>query len=298
MAAAGEAGPAGRSMSQGEPLIRNISDTALWSALYRAEETERPDALFRDPFARRLAGARGKQIADSLPSRVRADWAWVGRTYLFDQLIAEQLAQGIDMVVNLAAGLDARPYRMALPATLRWIEVDLPGILDYKEEVLAGEQPRCALERVRLDLSDAAARRELFGRLGRQAGRALILTEGLLIYLTREEVATLARDLAAPAAFQGWILDLASPGLVRLLQKNLGRQLGAANAVLRFGPAEGPAFFVPHGWKPLRVLSPLKTAARFKRLSFGMRIFALLPEPRGAQGSRPWSGICLLGRTG
>jgi O-methyltransferase involved in polyketide biosynthesis len=33
------------------PFIRNISDTARWMAVYRARETERPDAHFRDPFA-------------------------------------------------------------------------------------------------------------------------------------------------------------------------------------------------------------------------------------------------------
>jgi methyltransferase (TIGR00027 family) len=287
-----------RPVTQTEPLIRNVSDTALWAAVYRAAETERPDALFRDPYARRLAGERGRQIADSLPGAVRADWAWVGRTYLFDQLIAEQLRQGVDMVVNLAAGLDARPYRMDLPAALQWVEVDLPGILDYKEEILAGERPACALERVRLDLSDAGARRELFARLGSRSRKALVLTEGLLIYLAADEAASLARDLASPAAFQGWIFDIASPGLLRLLQKNLGPQLTRASAALKFGPPEGPAFFEPHGWKPVKVLSPLKTAARFKRLTFGMRLIALLPESQGRQGSRPWSGICLLEKTG
>ena len=43
-----------------DPLIRHISDTARWAALYRARETERSDAIFRDPCARRLAGERGK----------------------------------------------------------------------------------------------------------------------------------------------------------------------------------------------------------------------------------------------
>ncbi len=72
-------------MVQAEPLIRNISDTALLAAIYRARETERPDALFRDPLAHRLAGNRGDQIADSIPFSDRNAWAWVTRTYLFDQ---------------------------------------------------------------------------------------------------------------------------------------------------------------------------------------------------------------------
>jgi methyltransferase (TIGR00027 family) len=287
-------------MSRASPLsdalIRNISDTAMWAAVYRARETERADHLFSDPFARRLAGTRGEQIATSLPFSDRATWAWVMRTYLYDQFINEQIQLGIGMVVNLAAGLDARPYRMALPGSLKWIEADLPGILDYKEEILSAEKPVCQLERIRLDLSDVSGRRELFSQLGSRSTKTLIITEGLLIYLTPEEVGALARDLAAPPSFQRWLVDVASPGLLRLLQKNMGPQLAQSGASFKFGPKEGPGFFVPYGWTPADVRSPLKAAARLKRLSFGMRLLALLPASNGAQGSRPWSGICLLAK--
>jgi len=278
------------------PLLRNVSDTALWVAVYRARETDRLDAVFRDPYARRLAGARGEQIAASMPFSDKATWAWVARTVLFDQFIEEQVRGGVDLVVNLAAGLDARPYRLALPPALRWVEVDLPEILAHKEKILGGEKPVCALERVRLDLSDVSARRTLFERLGRSARRALIVSEGLLIYLAAEEVRALARDLAAPPSFRNWVLDLTSPGLLKMIQKDSGTQLSAAGASLKFGPSEGPEFFVPHGWTPVEVRSPLKTAARLKRLSFGMRLLAMLPESSGPQGSRPWSGVCRFER--
>jgi methyltransferase (TIGR00027 family) len=218
------------------------------------------------------------------------------RTYLYDQFLNEQVQQGVDMVVNLAAGLDARPYRMVLPASLKWIEVDLAGILDYKEEILSAEKPACQLERIRLDLSDVSGRRELFSQLGRRSTKALIITEGLLIYFTADEVGALARDIAAPPSFQRWLTDVASPGLLRLLQKNMGPQLAQSGASFKFGPKEGPGFFVPYGWTPIDVRSPLKAAARLKRLSFGMRLLAMLPASNGAQGSRPWSGICLFAK--
>jgi methyltransferase (TIGR00027 family) len=283
-------------VDQAEHLIRNISDTALLAAVYRARETERKNPLFRDPLARRLAGQRGDQIAASIPFSDRNAWAWVIRTYLFDQFTAEHCQQGVDMVVNLAAGLDTRPYRMALPTALQWIEVDLPGILSYKEEILSSENPICVLERVPLDLSDTTARRALFAQLGRRAAKILILTEGLLIYFSAEHVRALAEDLAAPPAFQRWVADLASPGLLRLLQKNMDPALSQSGSSFKFGPKEGSEFFVPYGWKPVEVRSPLKTAARLKRLSFGMSLLSLLPQSNGRQGSRPWSGICLFAK--
>ena len=279
-----------------EPLIRNISDTARWVAVYRARETDRPDAVFRDPFARRLAGERGEQIANSMPLGRDNDWSMVTRTYLIDQFVMDQVRQGVDMVINLAAGLDSRPYRLQLPSSLHWIEVDLPEILDYKEGILRAEKPVCALERFRLDLSNVDARRELFLQLGSRTRKALIITEGLIIYLTADEVSALAQDLAASPSFHSWILDIASPGLLRMLQKKMAAQLNQT-APFKFAPVEGPDFFLRHGWKPVDVRSLLKNAARLKRLSFFLRLIALLPESESSRRNRPWSGICLFSRS-
>ena len=175
-----------------EPLIRNISDTAQWAAAFRAQETERRDALFRDPLARRLAGERGEQIASAMTMHTKNAWSWVMRTYVFDQYVERQLGAGVDTVLNLAAGLDARPYRMDVSPTLRWIEVDLPDLLAYKEEILAGERPRCVLERIPMDLSDVARRRALFSQIGATSKRVLIISEGLLVYLSAEDVGSRA----------------------------------------------------------------------------------------------------------
>jgi methyltransferase (TIGR00027 family) len=277
-----------------QAVVRNISDTARWAAVFRARETERTDALFRDPYAERLAGKMGVDIANTLPEGNSHAWAWVARTYLFDQFIAQEIEQGTDMIVNLAAGLDARPYRMPLPASLHWIEVDLPEILTYKEGILANEQPACALERIRMNLSDVSARRALFADLARRASRILILTEGLLIYLSAEEVARLAKDLAAGSHFRRWIMDLASPGLLRMMQRTTGKQLSQVGAPFKFAPADGPAFFTAHGWEPIDVKGLLKTATRFKRPPFFLRLLGRLPEQKGPAGNRPWSGVCLF----
>src|ERR1700681_1680012 len=99
-------------MTEANLSVRNISDTARWVAYFRARETERPDALFSDPYAERLAGERGFHIANTLPEGNKHEWAWVARTYLFDRFIAEEIREGADLVVNLAAGLDARPYQI------------------------------------------------------------------------------------------------------------------------------------------------------------------------------------------
>jgi methyltransferase (TIGR00027 family) len=274
--------------------VRNISDTARWVAYFRARETERPDALFRDPYAERLAGDRGFNIANTLPEGNKHEWAWVARTYLFDKFISSEIEKGADLVINLAAGLDARPYRMDLPASLQWVEVDLPEIVSYKEEILADAKPKCRLERVALDLSDVTARRKLFADLNQRAKKIVVATEGLLIYFATEDVGAFARDLAVGEHFQSWIVDLTSPGQLKLMQRTSGAQLSEAGAAFKFGPPEGPKFFLQHGWEPKDVQGLLKTAFKFKRSPKGLMPMqdSLDPVPPNL----PWTGVCLLSK--
>ena len=89
-----------------EPLIRNISDTALWVAVYRARESERKDAVFRDPYARKMAGERGEQIAQAQRFSAKHEWSFVARTWLIDHFVNQEVAAGADAVLNLACGLD------------------------------------------------------------------------------------------------------------------------------------------------------------------------------------------------
>lgn len=246
--------------------VEHISDTARWVAVYRAMETERPDAHFRDPYARRLAGPKGEAIVRSIRGGRSMSWAMVVRTVVLDDLILRAVSRGADLVLNLAAGLDTRPYRLDLPRALRWVEVDLPGITDYKEEQLRGEVPRCALERVRLDLTDLEARRALFARLGAEARHVAVVTEGLLAYLQPEQVASLAADLHAPPTFERWMTELASPWILRYMQRKYKKITGNAGAApMYFGPAEGAAFFGPHGWVVAEERSMLDEARRLHR---------------------------------
>jgi methyltransferase (TIGR00027 family) len=278
-----------------DALVRNVSDTALWVAHYRAEETDRPDAVFRDPFARALAGERGEQIARSQGFDPRNAWPFTARTVIVDRCILHEVNHGVDMVVNLAAGLDTRPYRMTLPPALKWVEVDLPGILDYKERILEAAPPACAVERVRLDISNEGARRELFAQLGARAARAVILTEGLLVYLDPEEVRSLARDIRDVPRFDHWICDIANPAVVKIMMKQGAANI-AAVAPFKFAPPDGPDAFKPFGWHAVEATSVLKTAARLRRVSLVFRLLALLPN-RGRNPNQPWSGVCVLERT-
>jgi methyltransferase (TIGR00027 family) len=282
------------------PLIRNISDTARWVAFYRALESERPDAHFRDPLARRLAGERGEQIVRGMKKGAAFSWSMVVRTAVMDELILRAIERDrLDTVVNLAAGLDARPYRLPLPPTLKWIEVDLPEILDYKQQALAGERAACEREVVKLDLANVGARRELFARVGASSGRALVVSEGLLVYLAPEQVGALAEDLRAQDSFRWWLMDIVRPEILKRMEKTWGRRVAEANAPFRFAPAEGTDFFRPFGWREAEFRSMMEEARRLKREMpmawLGRLLWRVQPRAR-REKFRRMGGIALLER--
>jgi methyltransferase (TIGR00027 family) len=204
-------------------------------------------------------------------------WPMIVRTKVTDELIEKAVGRlGCDLVLNLAAGLDARPYRLDLPLDLVWIEVDLPGMIDFKESKLAGEKPRCRLERVKLDLSDAAARRGLFATVAARSKNVLVVTEGLLIYLTEQGVAELARDLAAQPSFKWWSVDYASPMLLKMLEKKWGKMLKDGASEFKFSTEDARGFFGTHGWDMAEERFPSEDAARLKREMPHAWVFKLL----------------------
>jgi methyltransferase (TIGR00027 family) len=281
-------------------IIENVSDTARWVAVYRAMETERPDALFRDPYARKLAGERGFEILKSLPRARGAAWAMIVRTAVMDEIIMERVQSGqIDMVVNLAAGLDARPWRLDLPNSLKWVDVDFAPILQYKAAIIGDAKPRCFYTPLFADLTNAAERKTVFAKLASECQRALVVTEGLLIYLSPENVGALAADLYAAERFEWWLSDLGSPRLLRIMQRSWGKAANAGNAPFLFAPAEGTAFFQKFGWKEKINRYSMEEARRLNRQMPGaavMRIVGRVFPKRMRQEFQRMSSIILLER--
>ena len=279
-----------------EPLIRSVADTARWVAYHRALESERPDALFRDRFARQLAGERGERIAKAIGGNRDGTWPFTARTMLMDRMLSAEIAAVADMVINLAAGLDARPYRMALPPALTWIEVDTAELIDEKEALLGKEKPACHVERYRRDLAQPAARHELFAELGARTRRAVVLSEGLVLYLAPDDVRALAQDLAAVPAVQSWIFDIYHPRLLRANTRGrMAKMLAEANAQFRFAPAEGVKFFETTGWHCVEIASTLREAVRLGRMPWFLRLMVWLFE-RGPDERFTWSAVCRLAR--
>src|SRR5690348_3396352 len=114
-----------------------VGSTAVGVARIRAAETARPDRLFDDPLASVFAAFAGPPTRPPSMDRRRLPGiitSVVVRTRFLDEWC---LSSGLDQVVLLGAGLDARAFRLAWPAGTRLYELDTAEVLGFKAEALA-----------------------------------------------------------------------------------------------------------------------------------------------------------------
>ena len=208
--------PHNDAMPSADSSIAHVSDTALMVAAVRAHETQLEDAYFHDPFAARLAGDRGAAILNALPYASVARFGLAVRVRLLDDLLRETLsAYPIKTVLSVGCGLDTRPWRLDLPPTLRWVEVDFADVLDYKEKVMSAETPRCRRERLVADLNDSAQRRAIYQAAGSES--TLMITEGVLMYLSAGTIEALASEVPVHSSVAHWISDITTTGFRKAL---------------------------------------------------------------------------------
>lgn len=269
--------------SSNDGQINHVSDTALMVAACRALETELPDAFARDPFAARLAGERGFAILNAVPYALILRFGMAVRTRFLDELLIDALANdAITTVLSVGCGLDTRPWRLELPADLRWIEVDFPDVLDYKYGLMADETAHCRVERLSVDLNDSVQRQAMYDQAGT---RTLMITEGVLMYLPAGTVKALASEVREKSGVAHWIADITTESFSKALAGGQERDhLGHVQASDALLGEQILDVLRTSGWTTADMRSYLKdmgfTQERVRRM-FGDRP---APPPQFAEG--------------
>ncbi|MDB6084615.1 MAG: methyltransferase, partial [Gammaproteobacteria bacterium] len=153
-------------------------------------------------------------------------------------------------------------YRMQLAPRIRWIEIDFPDLIRQKDAALADHEPFCRVERIGMNLLNRSARNELLAGYGAHAGKTLLITEGVVPYLSNEDARILARDLHAIPSFHYWIMDFDNAGS-RKLPKSWAKRLQAAPFL--FDVSDWFKFFEDCAWRRHRVITSAEESERLGR---------------------------------
>ena len=248
-------------MTQEQPLA-GVGATSLGVAMVRARESERPDRLFNDPLAAAFVAAAPdlfpearQPVADEQKSVGAAFGRHaIIRTRFYDEYLVAAAGTGVRQVVLIAAGLDARAFRLPWPDGVHVFEVDLPAVLGFKEDVLSARHamPSCVRTVVPVDLRDdwPAALRDAGFAVDRPTAW---LVEGLLIYLSADEADRLLTGvdtLSAPGSQVAF--ESSSTATADLLTKAQSTpSMLKYSQMWRGGLAVDPADWLrDHGWQP------------------------------------------------
>lgn len=233
-------------MIDGAPAVAR---TAFWTAFCRAEESKHPRPLVVDPLAERLCGPEGLAIGRAMEAAGAAHASIVVRTRVLDERIAVAVAlDGAREVVLLGAGLDARAYRLALGADVRFVETDFAEVLAWKRARLAGRDGGgVSVEQHALDLADADAVGALLDSLGHR--RRVVVLEGVLAYLTEPQVRALLRVIARAPGHNRVLADVGGGVWSALFAGRIRAVAARGGAPYRTQLARAGAFFERAGYR-------------------------------------------------
>jgi methyltransferase (TIGR00027 family) len=269
--------------------MTGVGLTARWMAANRALESDHASPLYRDAFARDLAGEAGFDVlyamrtASGMGTFSGPDPYLTIRTRFFDDALLSAVRESsIDQVVILAAGMDARAFRLEWPAGLRLFEVDREDVFIHKERVLARLQakPSCDRRVVQQDLSQSWASALVDAGFNRKR-KAAFLAEGLLYYLDEAAVTSMFEVLRGTAAPGSWMgVDTMSPEMLTSpFMAAYLKRLAQLGCPWKFSVADPEAFMAARGWQADVVL-PGETDANFGRWALPVMPRAIPGMPR------------------
>lgn len=273
-------------------ITESVGATALGVAMARAAESASENPLFDDPYAQLFIDAAtasgwsspfsGADAGSAQAERMRMVWAYAAaRTKWFDEFFASAGAEGIRQVVILAAGLDARAWRLAWPDGTVVFEIDQPKVLAFKEETLAAHGARPVARHVAVPADLRRDWPEALRQAGFDATRPTAwLAEGLLPYLpaaAQDLLFERLHELSAPGsrvAVEGFGADYFSDENQRIRRARMdaireeaakaGQQMTDVSELFYMEPREDVAeWLARHGWQ-VRVETPAQITARYR----------------------------------
>jgi methyltransferase (TIGR00027 family) len=247
---------------------------ALWRALH--VDIDAPPHVLEDTIGLRLAAPDEgwRQRGDMHPVGTRLFRASiVARARFIEDLVEEQVGRGVGQYVLLGAGLDTFAQRRPeFAPRLKVFEVDQPGTQAWKRQRLAelGYGVPEWLRFVPVDFEAGGPWREL-AAAGFDAGRPAVVTStGVSMYLTREAIMAMLREVAALAAGSTFVmsfllpLELAEPELqpaIRMAEK--GARASGTPFISFFTPAEMLSLARAAGFREVRHVSAAALADRY-----------------------------------
>jgi len=263
--------------------MKDVSHTSQWTAAARAVETEREDSLFKDTLARGLAGSKGFELLARYGGGGLKEFVAIRTRYLDDVINATVMKGTIRQVVLIAAGMDARAFRLEWPQEATVFEVDHTELHQEKQVLLDSLSATATVVRRVVEVDLTSDWLPALFRAGFDSKKpTLWVAEALLFFLTDGQTRSLLDRLAAISAKDSVLTaDVLSAALLRHIGTQPFLQALRNDGIpWLFGTDKPEEYFQRSGWQITELKEPGQEGAGLGRWPYRLYSRGVANVPR------------------
>jgi len=239
--------------------VKPISNTAFYCCGIRMLDAQSPRPVCGDGYAGTFMDARGLEIFRRFHGESGPNMSNVARHRYIDDFLRSELARDPNLrIVLLGCGFDSRAFRISGG---RWIELDEPQLIAYKNERLPVARAPNPLQRISIDFGSESLAQKL-EPFGGPAPTVFVI-EGVAMYLTVDSLRATLDTLASLFPGNRVIADLMTAGFINRYGRNIKRIIASMGAQMI--PPANPALPFQHsGYRELSSVSIVGLAFRYR----------------------------------
>lgn len=239
--------------------MKPISNTAFYCCGVRMADAERDYPICGDRYAKVFMDEQGLRIYDFFKAETNANRSIIARHRIIDDLLRRALAADPGLlVITIGAGFDSRPYRLNGG---RWVELDEPQVMEYKDARLPVAACVNPLSRVAVDFALDSLHAKLASF---SCGDPVVFVlEGVFVYLDERQIQQLLQALQALFPRHTLICDLVTRQLVEQYGRSLHQKINEIGAAFKAVDDPG-AIFTGNGYRFKELVSIIEKAVDFE----------------------------------
>ena len=224
------------------------------------QDAERDQPVCGDTYAKVFMNEEGLQILETFKDETRPNTSNVGRHRIIDDLLREELVANPNLtVVIIGAGFDTRAFRLKGG---RWVELDEPQVITYKEERLPAANSENELQRISIDFATESLEEKLAPFSGRSP--VTVVIEGVLMYLEEAAIGKLLETLGQLFPRHKVICDLMTREFLEKNATTIQEKLSDMGATFKFTADKPEEVFLKNGYRQLETIPIIEKAVLFE----------------------------------
>lgn len=203
-----------------------VSKTAYYTLACRFWDAQKTNPVCKDTFATVFMNEEAHEIAEGFKTLVKPNASIVVRHRIISELVDKELTKNPSLqIINIGCGFDTRPFRHSGG---RWIELDEPALIAYKNSCLQPSKAKNPLSRIPIEFGNESLTEKLSPFSSPE--RVIVIAEGVTMYLEETELGNFLHSLKEFFPKHVLLCDLMSRAFYKKYSQEVHEQINSLGA--------------------------------------------------------------------